>query len=247
MQSPDFSVVILCYKSGNFAKTFYKKVVDVLKKDNLNYEIILVGNYIAGKGDITPDVIKEIADTNNKTKAVIIEKKDLQTQGMGWDLRSGLDKATGKTIAFIDGDGQMPPEDLPKLYHQLMNSSLDLCKAKRITRGDGPYRKFISGVFNNLMKILFPGILANDINAKPKLFTREAFEKLKLESNTWFVDGEIMIKARRLGFKIGEMETVFLENSERKSFISLKANFEFIKNILYWRLREFGFFQVKNF
>ena len=245
MPTPEISVVILCYKAGNFARIFYRQVVDVLNKERLNFEIVLVGNYIKGRNDITPEVVKEIAETNPRTLYTAVEKRDLQTQGMGWDLRTGLNLATGKTIAFIDGDGQMPPEDIPKLYKKLVEDGLDLCKAKRITRGDGPYRKIISGIFNNLMKILFPGILANDINAKPKLFTRSAFEKLNLESNTWFIDGEIMIKARRHGFRIGEIETIFLENSERRSFISLKANFEFLKNIFYWRLKEFGFFNKR--
>jgi len=234
---PEISVVILCYRSGSFAKVFYQKVADVLTKNHLNYEIVLVGNYRPGSGDTTPDIVKQISLSDPRTQAVLKEKT-LPEQGMGWDMRSGLDSAKGNVIAVIDGDGQMSPEDLPKLYRKLVEEKLDLCKAKRITRGDGPYRKFISGIFNGIMAVLFPGIVANDINAKPKLFTRAAFEKLKLESDTWFIDGEIMIKARRHGFKVGEVETVFLENPERASFISLKANFEFIKNIIRWRLKE---------
>lgn len=235
---PKISVVILCYRSGNFAHTFYKRVVEVLTKDNLNYEIVLVGNYRPGTGDLTPDVIKKIANTNERTITVIKEKTNPE-QGMGWDMRSGLDRAQGEIIVVIDGDGQMPPEDIPKLYYKLIKEKLDICKAKRISRGDGIYRKFISSIFNTIMKMLFPGIVANDINAKPKLFTREVYNKLDLESNTWFIDGEIMIKARRHKFKIGEIETVFYENKERKSFISLKANIEFIKNIIVWRIKEF--------
>lgn len=236
---PEISVVILCYRSGNFARTFCKRVVDILTKNNLNYEIVLVGNYRHGIDDDTPTVVKEIAKTNERVVTVIKEKTDPK-QGMGWDMRSGLDKAEGEAIAVIDGDGQMPPEDIPKIYSKLREENLDLCKAKRISRGDGPYRKFISCLFNGIMKIFFPGIIANDINAKPKIFTREAYNKLHLESGAWFIDGEIMIKARRHKFKIGEVETVFHENQERKSFISLKANLEFIKNIIIWRLREWG-------
>lgn len=239
VSKPEISVVILCYRSGNFARIFYKRVANILIKNNLDYEIVLVGNYRPETDDITPTVIREIENTNKRTITVIKEKTD-QEQGMGWDMCSGLDKATGETIAVIDGDGQMPPEDIPRLYSKLKKEKLDLCKAKRISRGDGPYRKFISCIFNGIMKMLFPGIVANDINAKPKLFTREAYNKLHLESNGWFIDGEIMIKARRHKFKIGEVETVFYENQERKSFISLKANLEFIKNIIIWRLREWG-------
>jgi hypothetical protein len=65
------------------------------------------------------------------------------------------------------------------------------------------------------------------------------YKKLRLESNDWFVDAEIMIKARRYKFKIGEIETNFNKNPKRQSFISFKANVEFIKNILTWRIKEF--------
>jgi len=239
MTIPKISVVILCYKAGNFAKVFHQKVAKILQNNNLDYEIVLVGNFWADKGDVTPGVVRQIATNEDRTISVI-KKKTTKTHSMGWDMRSGLEAATGSTIVVIDGDGQMPPEDIPKLYKKLVDEKLDLCKGKRISRGDGIYRKFISYIFNGIMQLLFPGIISNDINGKPKIFTREAYNKLNLESNDWFIDGEIMIKARRYKFKIGEMETMFYENQERKSFISFKANLEFIKDIITWRLKEWG-------
>jgi len=235
---PDISVVILCYRSGNFAPIWYQKMVDVLTKHNLNYEIVLVGNYRPNTGDITPEVLRNIAASHDRIKTVIEEKVNPK-HGMGWDMRMGLMATTGRTITVIDGDGQMPPEDIPRLFETLTKENLDLCKARRITRGDGLYRKFISAVFNGIMQLFFPGIITKDINGKPKIFTRQAFEKLQLESNDWFIDAEIMIKARRLGFRVGEVETHFHQNPERQSFISFKANIEFIKNILTWRIKEF--------
>ncbi len=238
MHSPEISVVILGYKSGQFARIFHKRVVDVLIKNNLDYEIVLVGNYRPESGDITPDVVREVAKENPRTICVIKEKLD-PGQAMGWDMRTGLEAATGKTITVIDGDGQMPPEDIPRVFENLKKNNLDFCKAVRISRGDGMYRKLISRTFNLTMRIIFPRI-NGDINGKPKLFTRAVYEKLHLESNDWFIDAEIMIKIRRMNIKIGDIKTDFHKNPERESFISFKANFEFIKNIILWRLKEFG-------
>lgn len=234
---PEISIVILCYKSGNFVHTFYKRVLAILLKNNLDYEIILVGNYRRNSGDITPDIVKDIATSNPRVKAVIKEKLT-PLQAMGWDMKSGLDAATGNTIAVIDGDGQMPPEDIPKLFYKLKKENLDLCKAKRISRGDGLYRKFISLIFNGIMQLLFPGIVSKDTNGKPKIFTREAFNKLHLESNDWFIDSEIMIKARHYNFKIGEIETIFYKNTECNSSVSFKTNLEFIKNMIKWKFKK---------
>ncbi len=234
---PELSVVILCYKSGDFAKTFYKRVVDVLEKNNLDYEVVLVGNYRPNSGDTTPDVVEDITENNSRTISIIKEKTS-PDQAMGWDMRSGLEIATGKNITVIDGDGQMPPEDVARLYRAMKEGGYDLCKTVRVSRGDGLYRKLISRTFNLTMRILFPGI-EGDINSKPKIFTREVYEKLNLESKDWFIDAEMMIKVRKLNIKIGSIKTDFHKNPERQSFISFKANWEFLKNILIWRLKEF--------
>ena len=238
MKHPQISVVILCYRSGEFARTFYQNMVDVLKKTNLDYEIILVGNHLEGSPDTTPTVITDIARSHDLTKTVIKIKPDRE-HAMGWDMRCGLEATTGDVVTVIDGDGQMPPEDIPRLYETLTSKHLDMSKARRITRGDGLYRKSISLIFNTIMRVLFPGILTTDINGKPKMFTRVAFERLKLESNDWFIDAEIMIKAARLGLTIGEIETEFHKNPGRPSFISFNANIEFLKNIIVWRIKEF--------
>lgn len=234
---PEISVVILCYRAGDYAKVFYKEVIDVLQKAGLDYELVLVGNFRPNTDDNTPDVLRKIKNDDYHVKTVIKEKKNSK-QAMSWDMRSGLKAADGKTIAIIDGDGQMPPQDIPRLYKKLIDDNLDICKGKRVSRQDGLYRKFVSKTYNTIMKILFPGIAGGDINGKPKIITRKTYNSLLLESNDWFIDAEIMIKAKELGLKVGEVDVEFRENKERKSFISFNANFEFIKNIIIWKLRK---------
>ena len=38
---------------------------------------------------------------------------------MGWDMKTGFQTASGKALAVIDGDGQMPSGDVIRVY-QLM-------------------------------------------------------------------------------------------------------------------------------
>lgn len=235
---PELSVVILCYKSGDFARIFYKKTAEALKKLKINYQIVLVGNYWEKSGDITPKVIREIKKNNKNVKSVV-RIKHASHHNMGWDMKSGLAASEGDVIAVIDGDGQFKPGDIPKLYRKLKKGDFDLCKTERVSRRDGSYRKFISRVYNLLMQLFFPGI-ANDINGKPKVFKRHVYNKLNLVSDDWFIDAEIMIKARKHKLKVGQVKTDFRKNPSRKSFITFKENFEFLKNIIRWRLAEWG-------
>ncbi len=235
MDTPEISVVVLAYRSAETIMGFVESLVGSLEKENLRWEIILVGNYFEGKGDRTPEVITNIAAREARIKVVTEIKKGM----MGWDMKTGLQAATGKSLAVIDGDGQMPSEDVVRVYQLMKENGLDLAKTYRAKRNDGSYRKLISAVYNILFKIMFPGIKASDINSKPKIMTRKFYEKINLESNGWFIDAEIMILARRFNLKIGEVETVFHSMDSRPSFVKPLSILEFLFNLLVYRIREF--------
>lgn len=232
---PDISIVVLCYRTEGFAREFTKKIVTLLEKEHVDYELILVGNYIPGSRDRTPDIVKELAGKYPKVIAVAKPKEGM----MGWDMRSGLEAAKGRYIALIDGDGQMPYQDLSKIYKMIKTGNFDLCKTYRIRRYDGIYRKLLSRIYNFVFSIIFYPSPGGDVNSKPKIMTKAAYNRLTLRSDDWFIDAEIMIQAKKLGLKIGEMPTVFAKNIRRTSFVKIPTILEFIKNIITYRLREF--------
>ncbi len=230
-----FSLVILCYRSGEYARDFVARAIEVLDSAGMaDYELILVGNYVEGVPDPTPEIVRELADDDPRIRCSAVAKKGW----MGWDMRCGLEMARGRYIGVIDGDGQMPVSDVPTLYHLIRNEKLDLVKTFRVTRGDGLSRRLVSSLYNKLFHLLFPGLPARDMNSKPKILTREAYRKMQLESDDWFIDAEIMIQARRLRLRIGEIPTGFLGLTGRRSFISARALFEFLRNLARHRVRE---------
>ncbi|MEC7641526.1 MAG: glycosyltransferase, partial [Nitrospinota bacterium] len=165
---------------------------------------------------------------------------------MGWDMKSGLDAATGQILAVIDGDGQMPPEDVARVYKKMKEEKLDLAKTYRAKRHDSYYRTCISKVYNLLFKVLFPGLECEDINSKPKVMTRGVYGQLELKSNGWFIDAEIMIQARRLGLKVAEVPTVFHGIESRASFIKPTSILEFSANLIWYRILEFRYGFIKT-
>ncbi len=233
--SPDLSVVVLCYRSGEAARSSAARIRNVLLEAGIgNYQLVLVGNYVAGSGDTTPDVVRELAAGDPRIVCSAMEKQGM----MGWDMRSGLSLATGEHLAIIDGDGQVLVEDLVRVYRLLREQGLDLAKTYRTRRGDGLKRKLFSLGFNGLFHVLFPGLAVRDVNAKPKLLTRSAYERLTLRSDDWFIDAEILIQGRRLGFRIGEIATEFLGLTGRRSFVRMAAVIEFLRNLVRYRLLE---------
>jgi glycosyltransferase involved in cell wall biosynthesis len=232
--APELSLVILCYRAGDYARTFTARTLETLDEAGIDgYELILVGNYVEGTDDPTPEVVRELAAGDPRIRCSAVPKAGW----MGWDMKTGLELARGRYVGVIDGDGQMPVSDVPTLYRMIRREGLDLVKTFRITRGDGLGRRLISNVYNKLFHLLFPGLPARDMNAKPKIMTREALSRMQLTSDDWFIDAEIMLEARRLGLSIGELPTGFLGLSGRRSFISWRAAWEFAVNLLRHRLR----------
>lgn len=234
MKNPDeISVVILCYKAASSIAGFVKKMKDLLETHGLSYELVLVANYNAHEKDTdqTPSVVRGLAEHDQHVVVVSKPKEGM----MGWDLNSGLRAATGETIAIIDGDDQMPAEDVIRIYDALRAGEYECATTYRAGRFDGVKRKVISKVYNALLKVLFPTVHLRDVNSKPKIFTRAAYSKLNLKSTDWFADAEMMIQASYLGFRISEVPTVFHENKHRRSFVRTSAILEFLKNIVVYR------------
>lgn len=233
---PEISIVVLCYRTGELARKASREIINSLESNNIfDYQLILVGNYIAGSDDRTPKIVAELSAGNPRILYSAKPKEGM----MGWDMKSGLKLAAGRYVAVIDGDGQMPFEDIAKVYHKIKNSDLDLVKTYRFSRDDGLWRKIISIVFNAAFTLLFPGLKSKDICSKPKIFTSEALKKLNLISDGWFIEAEMMIQARRFRFKMAEIPVVFRQLKGRKSFIGVSAILEFIKNLIIFRIREF--------
>ena len=230
--TPNLSVVILAYRSGKTLRQFVDSLISLLDREEPEWELVLVANHFSDDGDKTPEIARQLAKSNIRIKALTKIKKGM----MGWDMRSGLEAATGKILAVIDGDGQMPFEDVILVYRKLKKERLDLVKTFRTQRGDGIYRKTISVVYNIIFNILFPGLKCRDINSKPKIMTREAYNRMNLDSNGWFIDAEIMIQAGKMNLKIGETPTLFHQISYRPSFVKLRSVWEFSVNLIWYRL-----------
>lgn len=232
MMSVDLSVVVLGYQSKEILREFIIQIIGELSEiDDIKYEIVLVVNY-NNESDPTLKIAQSITNDFSNINLLSLKKRG----GMGWDMRKGLEVAKGDYICVIDGDGQMPASDIAIVYQLIIAGKYDLVKTYRAIRHDGWIRKVMTKTYNLLFNLLFrPEIVINDVNAKPKIFSREVYNRFDLKSDDWFTDAEIMIQAISLKLKISEISTVFYKNERRSSFINFQTVFEFIYNLFYHR------------
>jgi glycosyltransferase involved in cell wall biosynthesis len=231
--SVELSAVVLCYRAAESIKSVIEPLHALLQRSEITYELVLVANDWPQHHDATPEIVWDFSSTHDNV-TVLNEAKH---GGMGWDMRKGLAAATGRYLVVIDGDAQNPVEDVMRMYELMKQTAADVGKGRRKNRADGLYRRLISWGYNSLFHILFGTRDLWDINGKPKGLTREAYGRMRLESDDWFVDAEIVLAALRAGMKIVELPVVFLENKERSSFVRLSSIREFLIHMVRYRLR----------
>ena len=226
------SVVLLCYKAKENASPVIEAMRRSLNERGIPYELVLVANYDANDpADTTPQIVRAIAAGDPRLVVVAKEKKGWY----GWDVRSGLAVSSGEVVAYIDGDGQNPVEDIVRLYDALTAEGADFGLTYRVKRHDGVERIFISRAYNVLLRLLFPRVHLFDANAKPKMLTREALSRLVLTSDDWFIDAEIAIQACYKGFKVAQIPTVMLKQTHRPSFVNVRAAWKFTADLVRYR------------
>ena len=232
--SVELSIIILCYRSEDAIVGIAEGIERLAEQLTSDHEIILVGNYKEGSKDRTREIVENLAREHPRFKAICRPKKGM----MGWDMRMGLEAASGDYLCVIDGDGQYPIESIRRCYEEIRTGGYALVKTYRVKRDDGWYRKCISRMYNRLFSVLFPHLGSRDVNSKPKMLTRWAYDRMDLRSDDWFIDAEIMLNIRRQRLPFLELPIEFHELSGRKSFVTARALFEFIRNLIVYRFRE---------
>ena len=228
MKAPELSVVMPFYNEGKQTEITAKNALANLKKLKIDFELILVDN---GYKDETGEIIKGLGKTYKNIVPVRVEKNI----GYGFGVRMGLAKADGNVLGWTDGDGQFDIQSLNEAYTKLKSGNYGLCKGKRTNRGDSLLRKFASICFNLLFNILFLNT-TTDINSKPKFITRKCYKSFSISSNDWFIDAEVLIKAKRMGFRICDIPLTFSARKTGKSNVKFMTVLEFLFNLIKFRL-----------
>jgi glycosyltransferase involved in cell wall biosynthesis len=223
----ELSLVMPMYNEEECVKQVVNEVKEYFDENDLDFELVIVNN---GSKDKTGDILEEMHKEDSRVRVVHVVKN----KGYGYGVRQGLKACVGRVIGYNDGDGQVKPKDILRVYEPIKEKKSGFSKAIRYNRGDGLKRIFASFFYNGIFHLLFL-TRWRDINAKPKFFTQDFFKTLELESDDWFIDAEIMINVIHKSFKVHEVLVKFKERDGGKSNVRLNTVYEFLKNMLSWR------------
>lgn len=191
MLTEGLSLVIPAFNEADGLADTLTEAVAALRSDFSRAEIIVVDD---GSTDDTVAVVESLRLAEVR---VIRQPRNL---GYGAALRAGFQAARLPLVAFTDADGQLDPSDLRRLA-EVANP---IAVGYRADRQDPLRRRVLSRGYNHLVRTLL-GTGLRDIDCALKVFRRDVLPDLLPESRGFFVNTEMIARARRLGLSVVEL------------------------------------------
>lgn len=189
------SIVLPAYNEEANIEAAVTRSVEVASRHCADYEVIVVDD---GSADRTAALVEKLAADNPHVRLV----QHQVNQGYGGALKSGFLAAEMDLVFFTDSDNQFDLDELGVFLDLIQ--SVDVVAGYRIKRRDPFFRRLNARAWNYLVRALFY-VPVRDIDCAFKLFRREVFDGLELNSVGAMVNTELMVKLGRSGYRVVEV------------------------------------------
>lgn len=210
----EISIVAPCLnEEGNLAE-LVRRVAEVLESKHLEGELILVDD---GSTDQTPVVATALMA---EYPMVRLERHS-RNLGIEAGWRTGIQAARGKFVCLIDADLQNPPEQIWRLYQEILFSRADIIQGARSSIGRLRDSRFLlSRGLNLILNITF-GMNLKDNKSGFVLAQKDVLSDiLRHRFAYYYFQSFIAVSAASKGYSIRQVETLFESRFAGKSFIS---------------------------
>jgi glycosyltransferase involved in cell wall biosynthesis len=172
------------------------------------HEVLVVYD---SKNDTTIPIVKKL-QRKNKTVRLI---HNTLGKGVANAIKSGVNASNGKYILIFAADEVGPVLAVEDMIF-LMDKGCELVSCTRYAYGGrrlggSTTQAILSRMGNSLFRLL-GGLPLTDATTGIKMFRRDIFDKLDLQSNVgWAVLFELAIKAKALNIRMGEVPIVSID------------------------------------
>ena len=188
------TVFFPCYNEEANVERTTQAALTACRRIADDFEIIIVND---GSKDKTGQVADRLAAEHDEVRAV----HNNPNLGYGGALQRGYREATKQWVFYTDGDGQFDFEEIDKLLPLL--ADYHAVSAYRLDRKDPLVRKLNAWCWTTLVNLVF-GMRIRDIDCAFKIFPRSLFDQIEMKSTGALIDAEVLARATRLGYRIGQ-------------------------------------------
>jgi glycosyltransferase involved in cell wall biosynthesis len=193
----ELSIFLLAYNEEQNIRKCVESALKNAKKVAAKYEVIVV--LYEGSTDSTRDIVRGLMKKHSNLRLVIQKKKN---KGYGAGLKKGFESSKYKYIFYTDADNQFNLNEISKLLPYL--KEYDIVSGYRRKRSDPFMRIVYAKVYNILIGMMFWKWF-KDVDSAFKIYKKDIFDKMKIKKNSGAADAEILVKARKKGYKIKEV------------------------------------------
>ena len=228
----NISVVIPLLNEQESLNELYHWIANVMQSNGFSYEIIFIDD---GSTDNSWATIQQLAEKDSHVKGI----RFLKNFGKSQALHAGFDQAQGDVVITMDADLQDNPEEIPELYHMIVNDKYDMVSGWKKKRYDSVISKNLPSKLFNYAARKTSGVKLHDFNCGLKSYHKNVVKNID-------VNGEmhryIPVLAKNAGFtNIGEK---VVQHQARKYGVTKFGMDRFIHGFLdlitIWFLSRFG-------
>jgi dolichyl-phosphate beta-glucosyltransferase len=214
--NPNFvSVVIPTYNEGRRIQSTLERVIQYLSAKFSRFEIIVVDD---GSADGTPQQVARAAHQEPRIKFIPLSAN----RGKGFVVREGVLSAQGEVIFFTDADLSTPVEEIEKGLAGLEEGYPVVIASRRhpesiVALHQVRRREIVGRAFNLFVRALL-SLPFHDTQCGFKGFSREAAREIfsLARIDGFAFDAEILVIARRLGFRVREIPVYWTNSPDSK-------------------------------
>jgi glycosyltransferase involved in cell wall biosynthesis len=188
------SVIVPVYNEHESLQELSDWVVRVMNENQFTYELLFIND---GSTDGSWDFIRALSHQNPNIKAVSFTRN----YGKSAALDMGFSMAMGQVVITMDADLQDSPDEIPSLFHAIIDEGFDVVSGWKKVRHD-PLSKTIPSKFFNWVTRLISGIHLHDFNCGLKAYHHKVVKNIHIYGE---MHRYIPLIAKWNGFnKIGE-------------------------------------------
>ncbi|MEM3585716.1 MAG: glycosyltransferase family 2 protein [Candidatus Jordarchaeaceae archaeon] len=140
--------------------------------------------------------------------------------GKGAALKTGFKKALemgADIIVVLDADGQHNPEEIPKLLKTMVRENSDVVVGSRFLGSikGMPRIRILSNTLTTKILRLYFGLPITDSQSGYRAYKRRLLEEVEFSATRFSAETEILVDAKRKGFKISEVEIQTIYGEEK--------------------------------
>lgn len=230
-----YSIILPTYNEKKNLPILVYLLDKTFSQEGIDWEVVIVD-------DNSPDGTQKVAE-----KLIDIfgpEHIQLRARagklGLGTAYVHGLQYVTGNFVIIMDADFSHHPEAIPQFIAKQKEDDYDIVTGTRYAGNGGVYgwdlkRKLVSRGANFLAAtVLRPNV--SDLTGSFRLYKKEVLQKVidETKSKGYVFQMEMMVRAKALGFNVGEVPINFVDRLYGESKLGGDEIVQYLKGV--WSL-----------